>query len=333
MTRRMLAVLHARNLEFLRDRAAMSWNFIFPLLIVAGFAFAFSGEPMALYKVGVSPAPPKAESGFFATRHIQFIAFDDLSKAITKVERHQIDMLFDGKGKRYWINEESQKGYMLERILRGSSDGADYTRQAVSGREVGYVDWVIPGVLGMNVMFSALFGIGFVIVRYRKNGVLKRLRATPLTAVEFLTAQVTSRLMLILLVNVLVFLCIRLFVDFSMHGSYLLLLLVLVLGATSMISMGLIIAARSASEELAGGLLNLMSWPMMFLSGVWFSLEGLHPLLKQVAQWFPLTHLIDAARAVMIDGAGLADISWHLLVMALMSVVCLSISAVLFRWE
>ena len=118
-----------------------------------------------------------------------------------------------------------------------------------------------------------------------------------------------------------------------MHGRHLDLLLLFALGTFSLISLGLIVAARTASEELAGGLLNLLSWPMMFLSGVWFSLEGLHPYVRAVAQLFPLTHLIDGARAIMIDGATLVDISHHLVALVLMSAVFLLIGAYNFRWQ
>jgi len=328
--KRLLAVFLARNKEFLRDRAAMGWNLIFPVLIVAGFAFAFSGEQAPLYKVGVFGTNP--ESGFFTTQYVQFIAVDKLNPAITKVERHQIDLLIDTGKKRYWINDSSPRGYVLEKILHGSPQ-AGFIKQVVTGREIRYVDWLIPGVIGMNIMFSALYGVGYVIVRYRKNGVLKRLKATPLSAIEFLTAQVFSRLWLILAVAMVVFFGTNLFIDFAMYGSYLTLFLVFAMGAFCMISMGLVIAARIASEELAEGLLNLISWPMMFLSGVWFSLEGTNPLVQQFARIFPLTHMITAAREVMFDGATLAGIAPELLVLAIMSGVFLSIGALLFRWE
>ena len=221
---------------------------------------------------------------------------------------------------------------MLEKVLQGSKQG-DYTRQVVSGRQIRYVDWLIPGVIGMNMMFSALYGVGYVIVRYRKNGVLKRLKATPLSAIEFLTAQVFSRLWLIIAVAMVVFFGTNLFVDFAMYGSYLTLFLVFAVGAFCMISMGLVVAARLASEELAEGLLNLISWPMMFLSGVWFSLEGANPLVQQFANLFPLTHMIAAARAVMFDGATLAGVTPQLLLLAAMSAVFLALGAMLFRWE
>ncbi len=348
--RRFLTVLAARNREFIRDRSALGWNILFPVLIVAGFAFAFSGKPLDQYKVGVYAEAPlqklvtvKEEQAFFRTNYIQFIPVTQLDQAIIKVERHQLDMLFDLDSAHYWINNDSPKGYMLERVLYGAvivdvgggntPAPVEYQRQTVSGREIRYVDWVIPGILAMNMMFSSLFGVGYVIVRYRKNGVLRRLQATPLSAFEFLSAQVVSRLWLIMAISIMVYVGANLFIDFTMFGSYWNLLLVFSLGAVSLISMGLLVAARIRSEELAGGILNLVSWPMMFLSGVWFSLEGANPLMQKLALIFPLTHIIDAARSIMIDGAGLVEVSTQLVVLTAMSVVFLLLGAVLFRWK
>lgn len=329
MMKRLWAIFVARNKEFLRDRAAMSWNLLFPVLIVAGFAFAFSGEPAPLYKIGV--AGPQDAGDFFTTPHVQFIPVDDLGTAIIKVERHRLDLLVEPRTGRYWMNEESPRGQLLERLLPGTTSG--WEKQPVSGQKVRYVDWLIPGLLGMNIMFSAMYGVGYVIVRYRKNGVLKRLKATPLSAVEFLSAQIISRLWLIVAVVITVYFGTDFFVDFAMHGNYLTLFTAFAMGGICMISLGLVVAARIASEELAEGLLNLVNWPMMFLSGVWFSLEGTHPVVQKLAQIFPLTHMIDAARAVMLDGAGLLEITPQLFVLLLMTGIFLAIGAWLFRWE
>jgi ABC-type multidrug transport system permease subunit len=306
---------------------------VFPFFIVIGFAFAFSGQALDLYKVGViSAKTPAAGLDFLDTQHIQFIPVSDLRVAITKVERHQLDMLLDPSNRYYWVNDSSPRGYILERVLRGSHSG-EFSKQTVSGQEIRYVDWLIPGVLGMNMMFSALFGIGYVIVRYRKNGMLKRLKATPLTPFEFLAAQIASRWCLIMVTTLTVYVGTDLLIDFRMLGSYFDLVIVFALGAISLISLAMVIAARTASEELAGGLLNVLSWPMIFLSGVWFSLEGIHPLLQKLALILPLTHLVEAARAIMIDGAGLLDIATHLLALAVMSGIFLAVGSYLFRWE
>jgi ABC-type multidrug transport system permease subunit len=327
--KRFMAVLHARNIEFIRDRAALSWGVFFPVALMIGFAFLFSNDNQTLYKVGIIE---QGDHPFLQSRYIQFITVDDLSTAITKVERHQLDLLLDMKQQRYWINSSSPKGYVTEQILKASG-GDSYQPSTVSGQEIRYVDWLLPGVLGMNMMFSALFGIGFVIVRYRKHGVLKRLKGTPLSATEFLLAQIVSRLLLIIVVSVIVFIICDLLLDFRMYGSYLNLLLVFSVGALALIALGLLIAARLKSDEVASGFANAISMPMMLLSGVWFSLEGSPQWIQWIAQCLPLTHVVDASRAIMLDGAGLVDIANNLFVLVFMLFIFLVIGVKTFKWE
>jgi ABC-type polysaccharide/polyol phosphate export permease len=118
-----------------------------------------------------------------------------------------------------------------------------------------------------------------------------------------------------------------------MLGSYFNLFLVFTLGCINLICCGLVVAARISTEEVANGVLNLLSWPMMFLSGVWFSLEGAHPWMQKFALVLPLTHVTEAAREIMIDGAGIVQISDHLLVLGVSSVILLIIGARIFQWE
>ena len=335
---RFLALLATRNKEFIRDRSSVGWNVIMPILIVAGFALVFTGNFADQYKVGIyktsntSKDVKTAIAPFLQTKYIEFININNLDDAILKVQRHQLDLLIDVANKRYWINDQSPKGYLVEKVMLATLT-TQLEKQTVSGKEIRYVDWVIPGILSMNIMFSALFGVGYVIVRYRKNGMLKRLKATPVSAFEYLSAQVVSRLILIMIITIFIFYGTNFFIGYAMHGSHLNLFLVFALGAFSMVSLGLIVAARITSEETAGGLLNLISWPMMFLSGVWFSLEGTNPMMQKLAEIFPLTHLTAAARAIMIDGANLLDVSYHLIILAIQSLVFLIIGALLFRWE
>ena len=332
--KRFLALFLTRNKEFIRDRSSLSWNILMPVLIVAGFSFAFSGDIGKQFKVGVinETSATRQAKYFLGLKHIEFYSVDASDSAIThsikKVQRHQVDLLLDAEKQQYWINTESPSGYLVEKILLGSqkqigSEKQQLEKQTVRGKQIRYIDWVIPGILSMNMMFSALFGVGFVIVRYRKNGMLKRLKATPITAFEYLSAQIASRMILIMVVTAFVFYGTHFFVDFVMNGSHLNLFLVFALGALSMISLGLIIAARIKSEETAGGLLNLFSWPMMFFSGVWFSLEGAAPVMQNIAEIFPLTHVTAAARAIMIDGADLIDISYHLIILSVQSAMFL----------
>jgi len=332
MFKHFLAVLTARNKEFTRDRSSLAWNILFPFLLVVGLSLAFSNDKRDRFKIGVYPAEHQLQAEFLELDYIRYLEIDDLEDATVKVSKHQLDMLLDLSDDTYYVNDSAPNGYMLEQILV-NSPGMNLSKTQVSGDDVRYVDWALPGILGMNLMFSCLFGVGYVIVRYRKNGVLKRLKATPLSAFSFLSAQVASRLLLSISVTIIIYIGTKLFLNTTMNGSHVLLLLVFVLGALSLISLSLLMSTRTSSEELAGGLLNLMVWPMMVLSGVWFSLEGAHPMLQKLSLIFPLTHVTSAARAIMIDSAGFLQILPNLLVLAVSTIVLLVLAAWFFKWE
>jgi ABC-type multidrug transport system permease subunit len=343
MWRRVLALLVARNREFYRDTAGLGWNLAMPILMVLGFAFIFRGGPEDVLKVGlVTPdgALAGVQSPLLAVRHVTFVPSADARAAVVKVERHQLDLLVDVRGTPvYWVNPDSARGHIAERLLLGAYREADTgtgpapQRQTVTGEALSYADWVLPGVLAMNVMFSSLWGVGWVIVRYRKNGVLRRLQATPLSPLEFLTAQVLSRLLVVLGASLIVYLGASLFLDVPMRGSYAALTLVFTAGALCLISMGLVVAARLRTEEVADGILNLIAWPMLLLSGVWFSMEGASPAARALSEAFPLTHLVAAARRVMIDGAGLAEVLPEIALLFGLALVLLATAARTFRWE
>ena len=337
MLKRIYAIFRARNLEFVRDRASMSWNIVLPVTLMFGLSFIFGSGDRAQYTIGIVQSAEQIDTTvhpFLDTRYMEFVAVTDLDDGMRKVSRHQLDLLVQfAAPPRYWVNPDSPKGYFAELALLQSDVDKAISKAQVSGDAVRYVDWVLPGILGMNMMFSCLFGVGYVVVRYRKNGFLKRLRATPLRSIEFVIAQVASRLMLILSITAFVYVGTRYFLDTRMEGSHLALLAVAALGSISLISLGLLVAARVTSEELAGGLLNLATWPMMMLSGVWFSLEAASDWVRQVANVFPLTHILHAARAIMLDGATLGDVAPQLLTLAAMAAVFLTLGAMVFRWR
>ncbi|MEW6218923.1 MAG: ABC transporter permease [Thermodesulfobacteriota bacterium] len=342
--KRMWAMFRARNHEFFRDRAAFGWNFLFPFLIIVGFGIVFSGRDVAGFKVGVFPAPPAVAPdtpglppGFAASPQLHFVGFPDREAALARLRLHKIDFVIDlaSPERAYWLNDTSPKGAIVERLFwAGFVDPAQPPgqRQTISGRQIRYLDWLFPGVLGMNMMFSALWGVGYVVVRYRKNGTLKRLRTTPLTAFEFLTAQALSRLFLLMFTLVVVWIGSSLIFAFRVEGSYLVLGLVFLCGALSLTAMGLLLAARGVSEEFTSGILNFLSWPMMFLSEVWFSLEGAPAWVRTGAKIFPLTHMLAAARRVMNEGAGLWDVLPECGLLLAVTLVCLVTGALLFSW-
>ncbi len=344
---RFCTMFKARNREFFRDRASFGWNFMFPFLIVAGFGIIFSGKSYNEFKVGIFPhenrvvatAMKEVPDQFLKTRHFKFIGFKTKEEGLEKLQHHKIDFLLQ-KGPpphKYWVSDTSPKGYIAEKIFQVSITPEQNDSMAekveIEGNEIRYIDWLFPGILAMNMMFSALWGVGYIVVRYRQNGVLKRLKATPLTAFEYLTAQMFSRIFLLMFTLVIVWIGSDLIFSFHVEGSYLDLVLVFFAGSLSLSALGLVLASRGTSEEFTSGILNFISWPMMFLSEVWFSIESAPQWVKTIAQIFPLTHLLTAARKVMNDGARLVDISLELVILLLMTTVFLTAGAFLFSWN
>ena len=329
------ALFVARNKEFYRDKGTLGWSLLMPFVVIAAIGFAFSGNDQSLFKVGVymPSADARLELPLLKESYIHRINYRDFDTALDRVKHFQLDLLLSAaQPGEYWINEKSKNGKVIEQLLLGEKTRT-MDRHGVTGREVRYIDWLIPGVLGMNFMFGALFGIGYVIVRYRKNGVLKRIQVTPVTPLQFLTAQVLSRLFVLMVTGTIIYIGCNFLFGFVMLGSYLDLAIVGLVGAFAMISMGLIISSRTASEELANGLLNLMSFPMMLLSEVWFSLDDAPHWLHIISDCLPLTHMVKAAREIMLNGTPLADLGYHLWILVIMCALFLIIASMLFRWN
>lgn len=291
-----------------------------------------------MFKVGIL-GPPPSDLAFVSIEGVDLVEYGpgtdggalSTKEVLDRLRNHELDMVIDPANKAFYLNSESSKSDVLRRLFLGASAG--YQEHAVSGQPIRYVDWFVPGVIGMNMMFSCLFGVGFVIVRYRKNGVLKRLKATPISAFSFVSAQAVSRFLIVILTSIFVFVGTDLVLHFMMKGSYLNLLLITAAAILCMLSIGMLFASRIKSEELASGLINLVTLPMMLLSGIFFSLEGSPRILQTVSEALPLTHFVEGARSIMLEGAGLIDIMPHLMVLLGLTVVFLGISSALFRWE
>lgn len=343
---RILAMFNARNKEFFRDRAAFGWNFAFPFLIIVGFGIIFGGETLSTFKVGIFPqngvsvifSETTIPHHFKNNSAVSFVAISTLEEGLDKIHYHKIDLLIDGRSSenRYWVNDSSPKSYITEQMYKAAlqpDDTVAVDRNIINGEQVRYIDWLFPGIMAMNMMFSALWGVGYVVVRYRKNGALKRLKATPLTAFEYLSAQMISRIFLLMFTFTIVWIGADLIFDLKIQGSMLLFFLTFFLGGLSLCSIGLFLAARGTSEEFTSGALNFISWPMMFLSEVWFSLEGAPAWVQNISWLFPLTHMLKAARKVMNEGVGFTHIQLECGLMILTTIIFLTLAAALFSWN
>ena len=327
-----IAIFRARNKEYYRDKGSLSWAFILPILIITACAVAFSNPDQSVFSVGTvnQSSADSSEQDWLHQNFIKSHEYANFNSARKRIEHHQLDLLIDFQTNTYWTNPQSSRGAAAALLFNQQFKG--FTAERFDGDAIRYVDWVIPGVLGMNLMFGALFGVGYVIVRYRRNGVLKRLKATPVSAFEFLSAQLVSRLVIVVGAAAIIFIGCDLVLDLIVVGSYFSLLLVTTIGALAMIAIGLLISSRTSNEELAGGLLNFATWPMLFLSEVWFPLDEAPQWMRSLAELMPLTHIVKANRAIMLDGASLADVSYHLVWLIAITLIAILAAARLFRW-
>ena len=236
--------------------------------------------------------------------------------------------------------EQAQVGSLLLNALvgqllasgAGGSVGPLVALKDLPGRSLGYIDFLVPGILGLTLMQLGLFSVSFGFVQLKRTGALRRLFATPTSPAYFLAAQVTSRL-IIGLTQVLVLLGLGLWFGLHLVGSIFLLLAISLLGSIIFLAIGFSIAGWAKNEDQAAPLANLVSLPMTFLSGVFFSRDAMPAFLRTITDYLPLTYLNHALRSVTNDGVGVGAISGDLLGMAVWAVIAFVIAVRLFRWE
>jgi len=329
--RRFYSIFKSRNIEFFRDKGALGWVFVFPILVTFGFSYLFNLGDQGIFKSAYI-----GETKVVKSELLNWLPYQNLEEAKNKLRHHQVDILinFTTDPISYYMNPSSPNSRVAEKLFLESQSPikSNIQKNTVEGREIKYIDWLFPGLLTMNVLWMALWGVGWVIVRHRKLGVLKRFKASPLTPLEYLLAQVCSRLFILVTSGVMIFAGGHLIHPFVTEGSYLTLLFIYTMGCLSLSSIGLVVAARITSEEFANGILNLLTYPMMFLSEIWFSLEGSSETTKTLAKMMPLWHMTESFRKVMTEGATLADIAPSMWLLFGITVFFTAIGSMMFKW-
>jgi ABC-2 type transport system permease protein len=204
--------------------------------------------------------------------------------------------------------------------------------EAVESRDLGYIDFLVPGIVGMTIMQLGLFGVAFGFVQLKRTGALRRLFATPTSPAYFLSAQVLSRL-IIGVAQVAILFGVGTWFGLQMFGDYLTLLVIVLIGSAIFLAVGFAIAGWAKNEDQAAPVANLVSLPMMFLSGVFFPREAMPDFLAGITQFMPLTYVNEALRAIVNEGAGLVALGPQLLGMGAWVVVTFVLAVLMFRWE
>src|SRR5688500_6415278 len=332
----------ARFREFLREPEAVFWVFMFPVIMTCalGIAFRTRGEEPVIAGIveqaGADEVAAALErAGGFTVRRI---APHEVDRAVRDGRAPVV--VVPGQPPTYRFDQaraESQVARLaVDRALQhaaGRSDAFTAIEQPVQNVGSRYIDWLVPGLLGMNIMSTGLWGVGFSIVQARTKKLLKRLVATPMSKAHYLLAQVLSRLAFLTLETVVIVGFAWVVFDVAVQGAVWSLAVMALLGALSFGGLGLLLASRARTIEAVSGLMNLVMLPMWVLSGVFFASTNFPDVMQPFIRVLPLTALNDALRAIVNEGLSLATVATEIAILATWGVASFILSLKLFRWQ
>lgn len=335
-------LIRARLLEGVREPEALFWMFGFPVLMAIALGIAFPSRTVDPVIVGLVDGPGRAATIDALSRvpgvEVRPLAPADVEPALI---RATVQIVVEpGDPPVYRYDPARAESRLARRVVDDTLQRAAGRQDAWAAREVPatatgtrYIDWLIPGLLGMTVMSTGLWGVGFSIVQARTRKLLKRLIATPMRRRDYLLAQGAARLLFLgLEAGVLIAFGAIVF-GVPMRGSWLLLGTLTVLGASTFAAMGLLAASRVRTVEALSGMLNLVLLPMWILSGVFFSSTNFPDGLQPFIQALPLTALNDALRTVMLEGGSLVMVAPDVAILASWGLVSFGLALRLFRWR
>lgn len=341
---------------YFRQREAIIWTFILPLFIVSIFAFV-RFDSLGSIRLGVVNESQHGSMdllsdlmsvGTFETH------LGSKEHELGELQKGERDLVLvippsiaggDSGNVFAYINEErvqqTQIGLLVlqrfldERLLQRTPLAGRIVVHArpVKSRNLTYIDFLLPGILAMSIMQMGVFGVAFGFVSLKKRGILRRLSVTPIRPADFIVAQVITRVVVLMLQIALMVAVGMLLLHFHFSGNLFSMFLIGVLGSIVFLSLGFAIAGISKSEDQVAPLANIITLPLLFLSGVFFSRSSLPTFLHRITDFSPLTHLADAMRAIAIDGASLIDVGPQLIGLMVWGIVTCFIAVKLFRWE
>ncbi len=359
------ALSMARIREFFREPGAMFWTFGFPLLITValGIAFRNEGPPRIVIAVVEQPAagpgvhpgaglPPVARAPTGPAGLAAVLSRDpaltvrvlDAADAARRLRTGEVVLIVepgsraaDGVVYRFDPSHPDALGArrLVDDLLQraaGRSDAMTTRTETAVARGARYVDWLVPGLLGMQLLSGALWGTAWNIVTARQRKLLKRLTATPMRRGHYLLSFRVAGLLFVPLQVAILFVFARLTFGVTVQGSFLGVLALSLFGSWSFAGLGVLCASRAQNSETANGLVNLVTLPMFVLSGVFFSSGRFPDVLQPVIRWLPLSAFNDALRHIVNDGAPLFAQGSQLLVLLVWGVVSSALALRLFRW-
>ena len=324
---------------FLREPEALFWVFAFPILLAIGLGIAFRNRPADVLPVAATT--PQLTQALAADKGLKAVTMDETAGThALAIGVIQLLAIQQTQGVAYKYDDTNPDARLARLLADRAIQTAAGRHDAVSAEndlihETGarYIDFVIPGLLGMNLMGSAIWGLGFSIVEARQKRLLKRMVASPMPRWQYLASFLLSRL-LMLVIEVVIFVGFaRIAFGVPMRGSLLDLAFLCVLTSLSFSALGLLISSRAKTIEAASGLMNLTMLPMWILSGVFFSATRFPAMIQPIVRALPLTAAIDALRGNMLQGLSLAQLVSPVLILLAWLVIPFLIALRIFRWR
>ena len=326
--------------EFWREPEAVFWVFVFPILLAAGLGIAFRNRPAETVKIGATRPELVSTLGSEKSLSIELMDRAAGEKALRAGRIVLLAMPGESGGVVYLYDDTNPDGRMArllahQAILNSAGVQSPIGESDDVVREPGarYIDFLLPGLLGMNLMGSGVWSIGFAIVDARRKKLLKRLVASPMSRAQYLLSFLISRIMLLSIEVAVLAGFGALVFGVPFRGPLWQLALACVLASLSFTALGLLLASRARTIEAISGMANLVMLPMWIFSGVFFSPSRFPEVFQPVIHALPLTAVIDALRANMLEGAGFASYSGELAIMGGWLVVCLGTALAIFRWR
>lgn len=333
----------ARLREFLREPEAVFWTFFFPILLAVALGLAFRNRGEEPVYVGVL-AGPRADSVARVLERTPGVHASVLTEdsAALALRRGDVGLVVSAvpDGFRFRFDPTRPESRLARLIAddalqvgAGRTDPVATRAEPVSERGSRYIDFLIPGLIGLNLLSTGLWGVGYTVVQMRKEQLLKRYVSTPMRRSDFLLSFVLARLVF-LAVEIAVILGFAILVfGVPILGPLSALLVLAMLGGFAFTALGLLIASRSRTTEGVQGWMNLVSVPMWVLSGVFFSSEHFPAVMQPAIAALPLTAAVDAMRAIMLEGAGLLGVAGEVAVLTAWGMACVAIALPIFRWR
>ncbi len=339
-------MIKCRWREFRREPSAFYWVILMPVLWMLALGFAFSHPKPERYGVGLLPTQEKtaavANTEKTLAEHPQIhLKQGSVEQLWQWYQRGEISMMVrlganDAQFQLDPANPEAMRAKNLVDDLIQESAGRKnmVTTQIEPVKAQGgrYVDFLIPGLLGLSVMSSSLYGIGMTLVANRRENLLKRYLATPMRASEYIVSQMFGRLMVLSVEFAAIMICGFLVFGFHVYGSYPAYILLAVLGASCFTAIAMLCGSRTKSIPMMSAVANLIMLPMMFLSGVFFSKNNLPDWLRGIVDYLPLTLLNDGLRKVANEGQPISAVGLELTLLAVYTVIFTFAAKKMFRW-